>query len=373
MRVILTCGGTAGHINPALAIADEIMHVAPDAKILFVGSGRRLENKLIPQAGYEIQSIKISGFERGLTPNKIIRNLKTIKNLILAIKQSEEIIKRFQPDAVVGTGGYVCYPVLKKAAALGIPTLIHESNAVPGLTTKILAGKVDKVLVAFPDVSELYRCHGKVVFTGTPVRSGFILQNKNEARLKLGIDGRPLVVSFWGSLGAEKMNEIVEDFILLNTESKLFNHIHATGGNPQTTAELKKRLNDKMSGLNIPRWIDLRTYIDNMPTVMAAADLVLCRAGASTLAELTYMGKPAVIVPSPNVTNNHQEKNAQQLKKIGGAVVLNEKDCTGELLYQSVKRILKNKTELSQMAAAMKTACVQDSAKKIVEMIITMC
>lgn len=373
MRLIFTCGGTAGHINPALAIADEMTRTVPDIKILFIGAGRRLENKLIPKAGYEIQNIKISGFERGIAPYQIMHNLQTIKYLLLATRQSEEIIKRFKPDAVIGTGGYVCYPVLKIASALGIPTLIHESNAVPGLTTTILARKVDKVLVAFPDVLGLYRFPEKVVFTGTPVRSEFTRQNKNAARLGLGIDGRPLVVSFWGSLGAEKMNEIIEDFILLNTESRLFNHIHATGGNELLTAELKKRLHDKTSGVNIPRWIDIRTYIDNMPTVMAAADLVLCRAGASTLAELTYLGKPAVIIPSPNVTNNHQEKNALQLQKIGGAVVLNENDCTGELLYQCVKRIASNKAELSEMAAAMKKACVPDSAKIIAELIISMC
>lgn len=373
MKFLFTCGGTAGHINPALALADEMRRTVPDAKIKFIGSGRRLENRLIPQAGYDIENIKISGFERGISPNKIIRNFKTFKNLATATRQSAEILGRFKPDAVIGTGGYVCYPVLKKAAQMKIPTFIHESNAVPGLTTKMLSGLVDKILVAFPDAQKQYNHPEKVIFTGTPVRAGFIPQNKNDARLMLGIDGRPLVVSFWGSLGADRMNEVIAEFIALNVESRLFNHIHATGGSEAVTDTLVKRLHDKTAEMNIPRWVDIRTYIYNMPTVMAAADLVLCRAGASTLAELTYMGKPAVIVPSPNVTNNHQEKNANQLKKIGGAVVIDENECTGDVLYQTVKKLLLNKEELSAMSNAMKKAGVPDSSKRIVELIISMC
>ncbi len=373
MKFLFTCGGTAGHINPALALADELRRTVPESKILFIGSGRRLENRLIPQAGYDIENIIISGIERGITPNKIIQNIKTIRNLATAAEQSAVILGRFKPDAAIGTGGYVCYPVLKKAAQMGIPTFIHESNAVPGLTTKMLSGKVDKILVAFPDVSSQYKNPAKVVFTGTPVRAGFLMQNKNDARHLLGIDGRPLVVSFWGSLGAQRMNEIIAEFISLNIESRLFNHIHATGGNESVTEALIQRLHEKSPGLNIPRWVDLRAYINNMPIVMAASDIVLCRAGASTLAELTYMGKPAVIVPSPNVTNNHQEKNAHQLGKTGGAVVIDEKACTGEKLYQTVARILQSKDELSLMSDAMKKAGVPDSAKKIAELIISMC
>lgn len=373
MRILFTCGGTAGHINPALALADEVRRTVPDAKILFVGSGRRLENTLIPQSGYALENIKISGFERGFSPKKLLRNLKTFRNLATAEAQSAEIIKRFKPDAAIGTGGYVCYPVLKKAGQLGIPTMIHESNAVPGLTTKLLAGRVDKILVAYPDVANQYGNPNKVIYTGTPVRGEFLSQEKGEARFKLGIDGRPLVVSFWGSLGAEKMNETITDFIAMNMETRLFNHIHATGGNEAVTSAFKKRLKGKTSGANIPKWIDIRTYIKDMGTVMAAADLVLCRAGASTLAELTYMGKPAVIVPSPNVTNNHQEKNALQIGKTGGAVVLLEKDCTWETLYETVENILSDKTKLAAMSAAMSKAGIHDSAAKIVELIISVC
>jgi UDP-N-acetylglucosamine--N-acetylmuramyl-(pentapeptide) pyrophosphoryl-undecaprenol N-acetylglucosamine transferase len=169
------------------------------------------------------------------------------------------------------------------------------------------------------------------------------------------------------------MNEIIADFIALNIESRLFNHIHATGGSEAVTEALVKRLHEKSAGMNIPKWIDIRTYIYNMPSVMAAADLVLCRAGGISIAELTYMGKPAVLVPSPYVTNNHQEKNALQLSKSGGAVVLQEKECTGDKLYYEVEQILNNKGKLSAMSDAMKNTGIADSAKKIAELIISMC
>jgi UDP-N-acetylglucosamine--N-acetylmuramyl-(pentapeptide) pyrophosphoryl-undecaprenol N-acetylglucosamine transferase len=373
MRVLITCSGTAGHINPALAIADEIVKTAPGTKIMFIGAGRRLENKLIPEAGYPLENIRISGFARGFTPKQILNNIKTLSNIATAQAQTGEIIKRFRPDVAVGTGGYVCYPVLRKAAHMGIPTVIHESNAIPGLTTQLLAGIVDKILVAFPDVSGLYPRPEKVQYTGTPVRSDFLRFTKNEARLKLGIDGRPLVVSYWGSLGAENMNNIITDFIPLNMESRLFNHIHATGGTDAIKTQFVGRLKQKISGVNIPPWIDIRTYIDNMPLVMTAADLILCRSGASTMAELTALGKPAIMVPSPNVTNNHQEKNAQRLAKTGGVVSIVEKDCTGELLYSTVKNLLTDKARLALMSEAMRNAGVPDAASGIVGLIISMC
>jgi UDP-N-acetylglucosamine--N-acetylmuramyl-(pentapeptide) pyrophosphoryl-undecaprenol N-acetylglucosamine transferase len=207
---------------------------------------------------------------------------------------------------VIGTGGYVCYPVLKKAAVLKIPTLLHESNAVPGLTTRMLARTVDKVLVAFPGVENQYADPKKVVFTGTPVRSGFSLHSKQASRLSLGIDGRPLVVSFWAT-GAEKMNEMITDFIALNIESRMFN----TFTPPRrrgVTESLKKRLHDKISACAFPGGVDIRAYIDDMPASCQPPDLVLCRGGRLDDGGTDLYGKPAIIVPSPNVANNHQKK-----------------------------------------------------------------
>ena len=372
MKILFTCGGTAGHINPALALADAFKRYKPDADILFIGSGRRMEKKLIPEAGYTLENIRVNGLERSLAPASILRNLKTVGGLAKAKAQASEIIKSFKPDVAVGTGGYVCYPVLKVAARRHIPTYIHESNAVPGLSTKMLSGIVDRVLVAFPDVKELYNDPKRVLYTGTPVRGEFLRWGKDAARLKLGVDGRPLVVSFWGSLGAEHMNSVIADFIRFNLDSRLFNHIHATGGSGETTAQLKKKVSGHASGYTLPRWIDIRTYIDDMPAVMAASDLVLCRAGASTVAELTFMGRPAVFVPSPYVTNNHQEKNALLLKKAGGALVLREQDCTSESLYKTVEQLLTDKAQLVSMSDGMRKAGVRDASDKIVKLILNL-
>jgi UDP-N-acetylglucosamine--N-acetylmuramyl-(pentapeptide) pyrophosphoryl-undecaprenol N-acetylglucosamine transferase len=373
IKILFTCGGTAGHINPALALADAFRRYMPDAEILFVGSGRRMENKLIPDAGYELKNIRGSGLERSLKPGSILRNLKTVGGLAAARSQAAGILRRFLPDIAVGTGGYGCYPVLRTAARMGVTTAIHESNAVPGLTTKLLSGIADRVFVAFPDAVEQYKKNGKALFTGTPVRGDFLRWDKDAARLRLGVDGRPLVVSFWGSLGAEHMNEIAGDFIRFNLDSRLFNHIHATGGSPDVTAAMKKKLSGHASGFALPRWVDIRTYIDDMPAVMAAADLVLCRAGASTVAELAFTGRPAVFVPSPFVTNNHQEKNALRLKKAGGALMLREQDCTGETLYKTVEELLRDRARLAQMADAMKNTGVRDAADKIVSILLGSC
>ena len=370
MRFLLVCGGTAGHINPALAIAAELGRIIKGSEFLFVGSGREMEKRLIPGAGYKLENVTISGFARGISPRHIKANFKMLRNLVASAKESEQIIRDFKPDAVIGTGGYVCYPVLKKAAQMGIPTLLHESNAVPGVTTKMLSGRVDKIMVAFPDVKKYYKKPENVIVTGTPVRQDFSAMTKQEAREKLGVDNRPLVVSFWGSLGASVMNGYMVDFIAENCKSGAFNHIHATGGGEAGFNKLKAALKEK--GIkNIPKNVDLRPYIDNMGTVMTAADLVMCRAGASTIAELTMMGKPSILVPSPNVTNNHQEKNARAVERAGGAKVLLEPECNGKILYDAAVEITGNKNMLSKMIEGALSLGVKDCVSDIAEIIIS--
>lgn len=372
MRFLLTCAGTAGHINPAIAVADRLKMLMPDAAFLFVGSGRTLENRLIPAAGYEIENITISGFSRGFSPKKIGENLKTLRNLAVSARQCRRIIQSFKPDVVIGTGGYVCYPVLKAASGQKIPTVLHESNAVPGLTTKMLSSIADRIMVAFPEVSQYYRHPERVVVTGTPVRGGFCMLSKDEARRKLGItDPRPIVVSFWGSLGASAMNEMMADFIQLNCASGAFCHIHATGGGEDGLLAMQERLRLR-NIVELPAFEDLRAYIDDMDTVMAAADLVLCRAGASTMAELTAMGMPAILVPSPNVTNNHQEKNARQLGSAGGAVVLLESECSGRKLYDTAAGLIREPEKLEKMSAAQKKMGVPDACGKITDVILSL-
>jgi UDP-N-acetylglucosamine--N-acetylmuramyl-(pentapeptide) pyrophosphoryl-undecaprenol N-acetylglucosamine transferase len=369
MRFLFACGGTAGHINPALAIAGMLRDLMPDSQFLFIGSGREMENRLIPAENYDIKNIKINGFSRGLSFYSLGHNIIMLKNLCISSGQSKKIIKEFKPQAVIGTGGYVCYPVLKAANKLGIPTFLHESNAIPGLTTKMLSDKVDKIMVAFPGVEKEYKKPERVIVTGTPVRGDFGTIKKEQARRLLNIDERPLVVSFWGSLGASIMNDHMAEFIKLNADSGLFNHIHATGGGDEGLSDMKDRL--AKEGLRtIPGFIELRPYIENMGTVMAAADIVLCRAGASTIAELTMMGKPSILVPSPYVTNNHQEKNARAIEKAGGAKVITENECSGKILYDMVVDMIRNPQVLNDMTEASKKLGVQGSCEKIVDLIL---
>ena len=385
MKVLFACGGTAGHINPALAIAEELRKKIPDLRVLFIGAGNKMEKELIPNAGYDLANIRISGIKRSFKPKDMMYNLKTLRNLATAGGETERIIKEFSPHIVVGTGGYVCYPVLKKAAHMGIPTIVHESNAIPGLTTKLLSTIAEKVLVSFPGLEENYRRPERVVFSGTPVRIGFGATKEdsgnssaicgNESNME-GTESprperKPLILSFWGSLGAARMNETIIEFIKLNIGRGDYRHIHAVG-RLCDAGDMIERLK-KMCDLDVlPADIEIKEYIDDMQTAMASADIVICRAGGSTIAELTAMGKPAVLIPSPYVANNEQIKNARQLEKAGGAIVLEEKDCTGEVLFRNIYAILEDEGRLKHMAAAQEEIGVPGAARNIAEMIITM-
>jgi len=370
MKFLFVCGGTAGHINPALAIAGRLRELFSDAQFMFVGSGREMENRLIPAEGFELRNITMTGFSRSLSIAGLKKNINTVKNLVVSAGESRRILDEFKPDVVIGTGGYVCYPVITAAAKKGIPTVIHESNAVPGLTTKMVSGVADKVLVAFPGVQDRYKKPQNVVVTGTPVRGDFTTLSREAARKKLGIlDDKPLVVSFWGSLGADGMNGKMADFIRLAASSDAFHHIHATGGGDAGVKKMRARLSERKID-NLPEWIDLRPYISNMGEVMTAADVVLCRSGASTLAELTALGRASILVPSPNVTNNHQEKNAREVEKAGGAAVITEAECTGESLYTAVLSLLGDRKRLDAMEKGAHRLGVADACEKIVETVL---
>ena len=365
MRILFACGGTGGHINPALAIAGKFKEILPESEFLFIGAGRTMEKELIPAAGYKLENLEVTGFSRSISLGGIRDNVKMVKKLIAAGKDMRRILDRFQPDLVVGTGGYVCYPVLKAAAKRKIPTALHESNAVPGLTTKMLEKYADMIMVAFPGAVEHYSDKSKVFVVGTPVRPDFLGVSRREAKAALGCGNKPVVVSVWGSLGASKMNAYMADFIAENAKSGAFYHIHATGGGEEGYNTMCSALKER--GVDtLPAHVDLRPYIHDMGTVMNAADLVLCRAGASTIAELTALGKPSVLVPSPNVTNNHQEKNAREVEKAGGAAVLLEAECTGDVLYSKVKALTEDPLKLDAMskgAASLGTPnCVADIA-----------
>jgi len=372
MNLLIVCGGTAGHINPALAIAEEMQKRIPESNILFIGADKPLEKRLIPAAGFHLENIKMSGLSRSLSPRGIIRNIKAVRSLLKANKKSSKVIKEFSPDAVIGTGGYICYPVLKKAAKLKIPTFILEPNAYPGLTVRMLSQIVDKIFVAFNGMEDLFTsAKDSVVFTGTPLRKDFIKQMSSDADSNLTDsvgNTKPLVVSYWGSLGASEMNQMMVKFIERNIAENKFNHIHATGissnANPLNSIKDTSR-----EDINEPM-VDIREYIDDMPSVMKAATIVLSRAGASTIAELTALGKPAILVPSPNVTDNHQEKNAEQLNAVGGALMIRESECTGDTLFDIVSSTVYDKTRLEKMSTAQKTLSVEDASERIINIIL---
>ena len=363
-RAIFTCGGTAGHINPAIAVAQLMAEKEPTMEFLFVGAERGLEKDLVPKAGYAFRTVHISSFHRSLRPREIRHNLISVYNLLRSPREARRILREFAPDIVIGTGGYASFPIVKEAARAGIPTAVHESNMVPGLTTEMLEPFADRIMVGFEACRQHYKHPEKVVVTGTPVREDFFALTKAQAKEQLNIDdGRPLIVSFWGSLGASGMNRQMADFLSLEAAKEPFHHIHAAGGGNLRT--LTESLRERGIDLAEHPSLDVREYIYDMARVCRAADLVICRAGASTISELTALGVPALMVPSPYVTNNHQEKNARVLEAAGGAVVLTERECSGQALFQAACTILHDDRRRAEMEQAMTALGIRDAGERI--------
>ena len=364
MNVIFTCGGTAGHVNPALALAGCLREKDPAARVLFVGTPNGMERGLIEKAGYDFAAVEVSNFHRSLSPKALRHNFKTAKTLMTSRREADAIIRAFQPDLVVGTGGYASFPALKMGAKLGIPTCVHESNAVPGLTTKLVARTASRIMVSFDASRQHYPDPEKVLLTGTPVREEFLYARRQQARQALGLGDEPLIVSCWGSLGAREMNKKIAQFMRCECEDGTpFHHIHATGSfGWRWMPEYVKEMGVDLAAH--PR-IDMREYIYDMPQVLAAADLIICRAGAATIAEVCASGTPCIMVPSPNVTGNHQEKNARVLERSGAAAVVREADCDGKSLYETAKSILSDAGRMRAMRASARDMAVVDAAERI--------
>lgn len=334
MRVIMTCGGTGGHINPAIAIADTIKKKEPDSEILFVGTKKGQEAKLVAREGYKIEFVRSEGIRRSLSP----ANIKAIIMAQISPFFARKIIKKFKPDAVIGTGGYACWPMLKAAAAMKIPCAVHESNAIPGMAVKMLEKSVDIVFTNFERTADFLTQKDKIVNVGNPLRTSFDNMEKNAVRSRLNIsDDELFVLSYGGSGGSEYLNdtmiEIMAKYVWKNKKIKL---VHATG--VRNYAESAKKYMEL--GIDRNKNVELSEYIYDMHAKMAAADLVICRAGAMTLSELATLGKAAVIIPSPNVVDNHQYKNAKVLADANAAVLMEEKDVTPETLWEKVDDIL---------------------------------
>ena len=361
-KILFAAGGTGGHINPALAVAGYIRDNYPDAQILFAGTPNKMEAKLVPAAGFDFTTIEISGFQRDFSIQGIKENISTIFKLIKALPRAKAIIKEFQPDVVIGFGGYVSGPVVRAAAKLGVPTAVHEQNAFPGVTNKLLAKQVDRVMVTTKAAQEYFSAKNPVTVTGLPVRGEMLRADREISRAELGInDDTPLILSMGGSLGALAINKAVKELILNRYESKKCAFLHATGSNGVAMIE---DLNSKID-MDANPHVMLREYITDMDRCMAAADLVICRAGASSLSELQVMGKASILVPYPYASENHQYFNAKDLADNNAAIIIEEKDLSGEKLISVVDLLVSNMDKVKEFGANAKKMAVTDASARI--------
>ncbi|MCI8440969.1 MAG: undecaprenyldiphospho-muramoylpentapeptide beta-N-acetylglucosaminyltransferase [Provencibacterium sp.] len=371
MKILFVCGGTAGHINPALAVAGLIRSRRPDAQIRFIGNPHGMEKRLVSEAGYPFSPVVVKGFYRSFSPKAIAHNLSAVSCMLRSSGEARRLLRDFSPDVVMGTGGYVSGPVLRAAAKLGFKTLTHESNAFPGVTTKLLARYVDRVLLAVEEAKKYLPEGTNCEIVGNPVREEIFLADREKSRKALGVKpGQVVLLTFGGSLGAQRVNEAVADLIAWHYKSGKVHHIHATG---QYGVELLPRLLKErgvdLRGLDT---VDIREYISDMPRCLAASDIVVCRAGAMTLSELTAAGRASVLIPSPNVAENHQYYNAMVLEKAGAAKVIEEKDLSGEKLCALVSDWAEHPDKLAALSKNASRLATPDAAERICDILLEM-
>lgn len=361
MNIILSGGGTAGHINPAIAIANYVLSKEPDSKILFIGTKKGLENKLIPNEGFDIKYIDVEGFS---TESKI-KNLRPGIKFTTGILKCLSIISTFKPDAVVGTGGYVCAPVVFAANLLNIPTIIHEQNVFPGAAIKFLSKKSTVTAISFDESRDYLKSAKSILTTGNPIRPAILSSSRELSRKSLELNEKKLILALGGSLGAAAINDTIVEFIKKNTDTSL-KIILSTGERDydRVINQLKDTNNETF---------EIRKYIEDMDTVLSAADLVVCRSGAITLSEICALGKASVLIPSPNVVNNHQEYNARALEKSNAAFVILEKELTYDLFLDKVQSVIysdskRTEMEKNALSLAKTQACeiIYDKLKNIV-------
>ena len=370
MRIIFAAGGTGGHINPALAAAGEIRERFPDAEILFIGTKDKMEAKLVPAAGFKFKTIEISGFYRQLSLKNIKRNLVTLSHLLSSSKEAKKIILDFKPDVVVGFGGYVSGPVVRMAAKLGIHTAIHEQNAYPGITNKALAKEVDKVMLTVEKAKEYLEAKNPPVVTGLPVRGEILRADRGVSRAELGIrDNQKLILSMGGSLGAETINKAMVELIAENHCNKNLYFLHATG---QFGLWVPDKLREKGVDPDKEDNVEIREYIADMARCMSAADIVICRAGASSLSEIEALGKASILIPSPNVAENHQYHNAMALTRKDAAVLIEEKDLNAESLGKVFSSLINDEGRIKTLSENAKKLAITDAKEKIADIIVSL-
>lgn len=369
MKVVFAAGGTGGHINPALAAAGELREKYPDAEILFIGTRDKMESRLVPKAGFDFKTISISGFQRKLSLKNIGRNIATLWRLAGSGAAVKKILKEFSPDVVVGFGGYVSGPVVRTAAKMGIKTAIHEQNAFPGVTNKMLAKEADIVMLAVPEAAKYLECKNEPIVTGLPVRGEILSADKDFSRAELGIDDKPLIFSFGGSLGAKTINTSMVNLIAALHDKGICNFIHGYG---QFGGWVPDALREKGVDIENEKNVDVREYIYDMDKCLAAADIIICRSGASTLSEIEAVGRASVLIPSPNVAENHQYHNAMALVNAGAAKIIEEKDLTDARLLEIVEELIADKDQRKTMEKNARKLSVPDSQEKICDQIISL-
>ena len=362
MRVIVAAAGTGGHINPGLAIANKIKQEEKDSEIIFIGTNRGLENDLVPRAGYELKTIEAYGLSKKLS----IDNIKKMCKTLGATSKARKIIKEFKPDVIVGAGGYICGPVVWAAKKEKIPVVLHESNAYPGKAVKHLAKNANVVLISFEEARERIPNAKKIVFTGTPVKiqkKDYTKEEKNKILNELKIEDKlPIILVFGGSQGAQKINEAIIG-ILTKKLNKKYQIIWATG--PKQYDIVKEELKQKSIDIeNVPN-AKILPYIYNMEEIMNISDVIVARSGAMTITEISNLGKPSILIPLPNVSQDHQLRNVEVLQKIGaGKIILNDK-LTSENLNQEISEIILNPTNMKKMGEKAYTKSVKNVQEKI--------
>ncbi|MBO5413717.1 MAG: undecaprenyldiphospho-muramoylpentapeptide beta-N-acetylglucosaminyltransferase [Clostridia bacterium] len=368
MRVIIAAAGTGGHINPGIAIANKIKEEEPKSEIIFIGTNRGLENDLVPRAGYELKTIEAYGLSKKVSIENIKRMYKTFKGY----GEAKKIIKEFKPDIVIGTGGYICGATITAANKLGIPTLLHESNAFPGKAVKMLAKKTDTILVSFDDAKDRIKNAKKIVHTGTPIKIKKIeyseadkIAMKTKAGLNLNM---PTILVFGGSQGAQAINEAIVG-IAKEKLNKNYQIMWATG--PAQYDIIKEKFEDEKLNINNIKNMKIVPYIYNMEEIMNISDVIVARSGAMTITEISNLGKPSILIPLPNVSGDHQLHNAKVLEKVGAAKIVLNKDLTAEKLDLEIQNIVNYPQIMQKMGISAEEIAVKDVVDKIYKEICT--
>ena len=367
MRVIIAAAGTGGHINPGLAIANKIKEEEKDSKIIFIGTTRGLENDLVPRAGYELKTIDAYGLSKKISIENIKKMYKTLKGY----GEAKKIIKEFKPDVVIGTGGYICGATISAAHSLGIPTILHESNAFPGKAVKMLAKKTNTILVSFQDAKDRIKHAKNIVFTGTPVKivkRNYGINEKLDIIKKAGLkETKPIVLIFGGSQGAQKINEAILG-IIENKLNKNYQIMWATG--PKQYDIIKERLQDKNININNIENAKIVPYIYNMEEIMNVSNIIVARSGAMTITEISNLGKPSILIPLPNVSQDHQLYNAKVLENVGAAKIILNNELTKDNLNTEIEKIIKNPDLMKKMSENSLKVSTSDVEDKIYKEIV---